>query len=53
VAGIKTVAAANRFLKERFVPQYNARFAVPAAEPASVPSAAHAFSRILSFLPKW
>src|SRR5580704_17020896 len=35
VARIKTVAAANRFLKERFVPQYNARFAVPAAEPGS------------------
>jgi transposase len=35
VARIKTVAAANRFLKERFVPDYNARFAVPAAEPGS------------------
>jgi transposase InsO family protein len=35
LAGIKTVAAANRFLKERFVPDYNARFAVPAAEPGS------------------
>jgi Helix-turn-helix domain len=35
VAGIKTVAAANRFLKQRFVPDYNARFAVPAAEPGS------------------
>jgi len=33
VAGITTVAAANRFLKQRFVPDYNARFAVPAAEP--------------------
>jgi Helix-turn-helix domain len=30
---IKTVAAANRYLKDRFVPDYNARFAVPAAEP--------------------
>jgi len=29
VAAIKTVAAANRYLKERFVPDYNARFAVP------------------------
>ena len=35
LAGIKTVAAANRYLKERFVPDYNARFAVPAAEPGS------------------
>ena len=35
LARIKTVAAANRFLKERFVPDYNARFAVPAAEPGT------------------
>jgi hypothetical protein len=35
VAGIKTVPAANRFLKDRFVPNYNAHFAVPAAEPGS------------------
>jgi hypothetical protein len=32
---IRTVAAANRYLKDRFVPDYNARFAVPAAEPGS------------------
>jgi len=32
LAGIATVEAANRFLKERFVPDYNARFAVPAAQ---------------------
>src|SRR5271167_188103 len=32
LARIKTVAAANRYLKERFVPDYNARFGVPAAE---------------------
>ena len=32
---IRTVAAANRYLKEHFVPDYNARFAVPAAEPGS------------------
>src|SRR5262245_24788054 len=32
---IKTVAGANRYLKDRFVPDYNARFAVPAAEPGS------------------
>jgi hypothetical protein len=35
LAKIKTMAAANRFLRERFVPDYNARFAVPAAEPGS------------------
>lgn len=35
LARIKTLAGANRYLKERFVPDYNARFAVPAAEPGS------------------
>jgi hypothetical protein len=35
LARIRTAAAANRYLKERFVPVYNARFAVPAAEPGS------------------
>ena len=35
LARIKTMAGANRYLKERFVPDYNARFAVPAAEPGS------------------
>jgi hypothetical protein len=35
LARIRTVAGANRYLKERFVPDYNARFAVPAAEPGS------------------
>jgi transposase len=35
LARIKTVAAANRFLEERFIPDHNARFAVPAAEPGS------------------
>jgi hypothetical protein len=35
LARIKTVAAANRYLEERFVPDHNARFAVPAAEPGS------------------
>jgi hypothetical protein len=35
LARIKTVAAANRYLKERFVPDYNARFAVAAAEPGT------------------
>jgi Helix-turn-helix domain len=35
LAEIATVEAANRFLKEQFVPDYNARFAVPAAEQGS------------------
>ena len=35
VAEITTVEAANRFLKEHFVPAHNARFAVQAAEPGS------------------
>ena len=32
---IRTIAGANRYLKERFIADYNARFAVPAAEPGS------------------
>ena len=35
LAEIATVAAANRYLEEHFVPDYNARFAVPAAEAGS------------------
>jgi hypothetical protein len=35
LAEIVTVEAANRYLKEQFVPDYNARFAVPAAEEGS------------------
>ena len=35
LARIRTVAAANRYLRERFVPDYNARFAAPPAEPGS------------------
>jgi transposase len=35
LARIKTIAAANRYIKDRFVPDYNARFAVAAAEPGS------------------
>jgi len=35
LAGIKTLAAANRYLTQRFVPDYNVRFAIPAAEPGS------------------
>jgi hypothetical protein len=32
---IKTIAGANRYLRNHFVPDYNARFAVSAAEPGS------------------
>jgi transposase len=35
VAGITTVAAADRYLREVFVPAYNARFAVAAEQPGS------------------
>ena len=35
LAKVRTIAAANRYLKERFIADYNARFAVPAAEPGS------------------
>jgi transposase len=35
LAGVTTIEAANRYLKERFIPDYNARFAVPAAEPGT------------------
>ncbi len=35
LARITTIEAANRYLRERFVPDYNARFAVPAAEQGS------------------
>ncbi len=35
LAEIATVQAANCFLREQFVPDYNARFAVPAAEQGS------------------
>jgi transposase len=35
VAGIATVAAANRHLRDRFLPDYNARFAHAPADPAS------------------
>jgi transposase len=33
--GLATVAAANRYLAETYLPEHNARFAVPAAEPGS------------------
>jgi len=35
LAEIATIEAANRYLKQEFVPDYNARFAVPAAEEGS------------------
>jgi transposase len=35
VAGITTIAAANRYLTETFVPQHNATFACPPRDPAS------------------
>ena len=35
LAEIATVEAANHYLKEQFVPDYNSRFAVPAAEEGS------------------
>jgi hypothetical protein len=35
LAKIKTVAAANRYIRERFIPDYNARFVVAAAEPGT------------------
>src|SRR6202045_4373639 len=49
LARIKTVAAANRYLKDHFVPDYNARFGVPAAEPGSafVPYAGRPLADVL------
>jgi transposase len=35
LAGIADIAAANRFIAERFLPDYNARFAIAPAEPGS------------------
>src|SRR5208282_2880320 len=35
LAGITTVEAANRFLRERYIAEFNRRFAVPAAQPGS------------------
>jgi hypothetical protein len=49
LAGIKTMAAADRYLTQRFVPDYNARFAIPAAEPGSafVPYAGRPIEEVL------
>lgn len=35
VAGIRTVSAANRYLRERFIPDYNARFTRAPTDPES------------------
>lgn len=49
LARIRTVAAANRYLRERFVPDYNARFAHEPAEPgtAFVPYAGRPLKDVL------
>lgn len=49
LAEIATIEAANRYLKELFVPDYNARFAVPAAEEGSafIPYAGRTLEDIL------
>jgi hypothetical protein len=49
LAGIATLAAANRFIAEIYLPQHNARFAVAAAEPgrAFVPDPAGHWRDIL------
>jgi hypothetical protein len=35
LAGITTLAAANTYLTERFIPDYNAEFAHPPADPTT------------------
>lgn len=49
LAGISTLEAANRFLSERYIAEYNARFAVAAEQAGSafVPDAAEAWREIL------
>jgi transposase len=49
LAKMTTVEAANRYLKQRFIPDYNARFAVAAAEPGSafVPYAGRPLEEVL------
>ena len=50
LAEIATLEAANRYLKDQFVPDYNARFAVPAGEEGSafIPYAGRPLEDILS-----
>src|SRR5262245_55381960 len=49
VAGIRTIAAANRYLSERFIADYNATFGRPPADPSSafVPVGRHDLDQIL------
>jgi transposase len=49
VAGVATLAAANRYLRERFLPAYNATFGRPPADPtaAFVPVARRDLEQIL------
>jgi transposase len=49
LAGITTIAAANRFLAETFIPDYNARFAIVPEQPGSafVPVTNQAWREIL------
>ena len=49
LAGIATIAAANRFLAETFIPDYNARFAVAPVQPGSafVPTTSQAWREVL------
>ena len=49
VAGIGTVAAANRYLRESFLPDFNARFGRPPTDPAGafVPVGTHDLDQIL------
>jgi transposase len=49
LAGITTLAAANRFIAEVYLPQHNARFAVPALQPgtAFVPAERGAWHDVL------
>jgi len=49
VAGITTLSAANRYLREHFIPDYNARFTRPPADSASafVPVGRHDLEQIL------
>lgn len=52
LAGIRTVADSSRFLRERFIPAYNARFAVKAHQPgaAFVPIAPQQSGQLTCYL---
>ena len=49
LAGIATIAAANRYLAETFIPDYNARFGIAAEQPGSafVPTSGQAWREVL------